>query len=77
MLPGQPDVTMTLEFRMIVFRPFIGEVLSGHVSKSTPEGVHVNVGELYMCMCYFTPQYVSNVRFTIDTKLDSHKVEFD
>ena len=47
-LPGQPDVILTLEFRMIVFRPFIGEVLSGHVSKSTPEGVYVNVGESYM-----------------------------
>ena len=49
-LPGQPDVVMTLEFRMIVFRPFIGEVLNGHVSKSTPEGVYVDVGELYVCI---------------------------
>ncbi|KAI6660334.1 hypothetical protein LOD99_13922 [Oopsacas minuta] len=42
-LPGQPDVIITLEFRVIVFRPFIGEVLNGHVFKSTHEGVHVHV----------------------------------
>ena len=44
-LPGQPDVIMTLEFRMVVFRPFIGEVLSGKVFKSTQDGVYVHLGE--------------------------------
>ena len=49
-LPGHPDVTVTLEFRMVVFRPFVGEVLSGHVLKSTTDGVHVHVGELLVCI---------------------------
>ena len=45
-LPGQPDVVLTLEFRMVIFRPFIGEVLSGKVLKSTEDGVYVHVGKL-------------------------------
>ena len=44
-LPGQPDVIITLEFRMVIFRPFIGEILNGKVFRSTPDGVYVHVGK--------------------------------
>ena len=34
-------------FRVVVFRPFAGEVLTGVLHKSTPEGIHVALGEFF------------------------------
>lgn len=35
------DLVMAVEFRMMVFRPFKGEVMSGIVHKCTPKGIYV------------------------------------
>lgn len=32
------------QFTLIVFRPFIGEVLTGTIAKSSPEGIWLTVG---------------------------------
>jgi DNA-directed RNA polymerase subunit E'/Rpb7 len=32
------------EFTLVVFRPFMGEVLKGNIVKSTPEGLWLGVG---------------------------------
>jgi len=34
----------TCTFRLVIFRPFLEEVLLGKISKSTPEGIHVTLG---------------------------------
>lgn len=33
----------TCTFRLVIFRPFLEEVLLGRISKSTPEGIHVTL----------------------------------
>lgn len=33
--------TKPVEFRMIVFRPFKGEVMLGRIRSSTPSGIHL------------------------------------
>jgi DNA-directed RNA polymerase III subunit RPC8 len=35
---------MLVTFRLIVFRPFIGEVLSGKVLSQSPLGIRVSMG---------------------------------
>ena len=35
---------MTVTFRVLVFRPFIEEVLTGRIKSSTKEGVTLNLG---------------------------------
>lgn len=42
--PGQGDVNVSIEFRLIVFKPLIGEVLVGEVIKSSIEGIVVGIG---------------------------------
>eukprot|EP01135_Chromosphaera_perkinsii_P007911 Nk52_evm1s1055 gene=Nk52_evmTU1s1055 len=44
LLPGEGNAHCTVQFRMVVFRPFIGEVLVGKVKSSTREGVQVSLG---------------------------------
>ncbi|EGX49249.1 hypothetical protein AOL_s00078g282 [Orbilia oligospora ATCC 24927] len=38
---GTGDVNINVEFRLIVFRPFKGEVITGRIANSTPNGIHV------------------------------------
>ena len=40
-LVRESDQVMTVEFRMMVFRPFKGEVITGIVHKCTPKGIYV------------------------------------
>lgn len=37
----QHAYTAIVEFRMIVFRPFKGEVMLGRIRSSTPSGIHL------------------------------------
>ncbi|KAJ6257713.1 DNA-directed RNA polymerase III subunit rpc8 [Drechslerella dactyloides] len=41
--PGSGAVNVNVEFRLIVFRPFKGEVIAGRISNSTPHGIHVRL----------------------------------
>lgn len=41
--PGDGASYIKCEFRCIVFRPFIGEVLTGWIDKCTPEGIKVKM----------------------------------
>lgn len=34
------DILPLAEFRLVVFRPFKGEVIMAKISKCTPEGIH-------------------------------------
>jgi DNA-directed RNA polymerase III subunit RPC8 len=36
-----------VEFRMIVFRPFKGEVIIARVRSQTPSGMHLSVGDFF------------------------------
>ncbi|RVX73641.1 hypothetical protein B0A52_02531 [Exophiala mesophila] len=38
---GNGNVNVNVEFRMMVFRPFKGEVITGIVHKCTPKGIYV------------------------------------
>ncbi|CAH0033109.1 unnamed protein product [Clonostachys rhizophaga] len=38
---GTGEVNVNVEFRMIVFRPFKGEVMLGKISSSTPSGINL------------------------------------
>jgi len=38
---GSGSAHVNVEFRMIVFRPFKGEVLTGRISSSSPHGINV------------------------------------
>ncbi len=44
--PGDGGATLHVEFRLIVFRPFVGEVLTGIVRSCSPKGIN---GALYAC----------------------------
>lgn len=37
--PGDGSCYTQVRFRLIIFRPFVGEVLVGKVSRSSPEGL--------------------------------------
>jgi DNA-directed RNA polymerase III subunit RPC8 len=41
---GDGAALHTCSFRLIVFRPFLEEVLMGYITKSTAEGIHVSLG---------------------------------
>ncbi|KAJ9137912.1 DNA-directed RNA polymerase 3 25 kd polypeptide [Pleurostoma richardsiae] len=38
---GNGLVNVNVEFRMIIFRPFKGEVMLGRISSCSPEGIHI------------------------------------
>ncbi|KAI8633469.1 RNA polymerase III subunit Rpc25 [Xylariaceae sp. FL1651] len=40
---GDGLVNVNVEFRMIVFRPFKGEILFGKISSATPDGLHSKI----------------------------------
>lgn len=41
--PGDGAIFMKVKFRCIVFKPFVGEVLTGWVESCTPDGIKVNM----------------------------------
>lgn len=41
---GEASAYVKVRFRLIIFRPFIGEVLEGKVRSSSEEGIHVSLG---------------------------------
>lgn len=41
---GDGCAYVTVEFRLVVFRPFIGEVLTGTIANCSPEGIKVTLG---------------------------------
>lgn len=42
--PGEGSTAVTVQFRLVVFRPFDGEILLGTVKDSIPEGLIVSMG---------------------------------
>jgi DNA-directed RNA polymerase III subunit RPC8 len=42
--PSQGAAHHQVEFQLIVFRPFIGELITGTVSRCTRDGVYVSLG---------------------------------
>ncbi|KAB5568307.1 hypothetical protein DKX38_002100 [Salix brachista] len=42
--PGEGASTYTVEFRMIVFRPFVGEIISAKLKESTADGLQLSLG---------------------------------
>ena len=41
---GETTAVVRVKFRLILFRPFVGEVLEGRVRSSSEEGIHVTLG---------------------------------
>jgi len=52
---GSANVNVT--FRMIVFRPFKGEILTGRISSSTQHGIKVRLGGFFDDV-FITPDYM-------------------
>lgn len=47
-----------VEFRMVVFRPFKGEVMMARISTSTPEGIHLQTdffADIFVSYEYLPP----------------------
>lgn len=42
--PGDGSVFVKTQFRMVVFKPFVGEVLIGWISQNLSEGIKVKLG---------------------------------
>jgi len=42
--PGDGASFIKIECRVVVFRPFVGEILTGWIEKCTPEGIQVKMG---------------------------------
>ena len=42
--PSEGSAILLVKFRLVVFRPFVGEVLLGKVTKSNPSGICVSLG---------------------------------
>uniref|UniRef100_A0A7S0HIV8 RNA polymerase III subunit Rpc25 domain-containing protein n=1 Tax=Hanusia phi TaxID=3032 RepID=A0A7S0HIV8_9CRYP len=42
--PSDSAVHVRVTFSLVVFRPFIGEVLTGSIDRSTPEGLWISLG---------------------------------
>jgi DNA-directed RNA polymerase III subunit RPC8 len=40
---GEASAIVKVKFRLVVFRPFVGEILEGTVRSSSEEGIHVSV----------------------------------
>ena len=48
---GVAYACVKIEFRLIVFRPFVGEIISGKVAKSDESGIKITLGffdEIYL-----------------------------
>ncbi|KAF3938452.1 hypothetical protein ABW19_dt0203321 [Dactylella cylindrospora] len=53
---GTGSVNINVEFRLIVFRPFKGEVLSGRISNSSPAGIHIRLD--FFDEIFIPPHYI-------------------
>jgi len=42
--PGDGSAHVKVTFRVVVFRPFVGEVIEGKILSSTPQGIKVTIG---------------------------------
>lgn len=42
--PGDGAMYVTVECKLLIFKPFVGEVLTGWIEKCTSEGIKVNIG---------------------------------
>lgn len=42
--PGDGGMYVNVKCRLVVFKPFIGEVISGWIEKCTADGIKVNIG---------------------------------
>jgi DNA-directed RNA polymerase III subunit RPC8 len=42
--PGEGSCHQVVKFRMVVFRPFIGETITGHIQSSDVSGIRVTMG---------------------------------
>ncbi|KAM6526570.1 DNA-directed RNA polymerase III complex subunit Rpc25 [Fusarium solani] len=55
---GTGLVNVNVEFRMVVFRPFKGEVMMARISTSTPEGIHLQTdffADIFVSYEYLPP----------------------
>ncbi|PKA49941.1 hypothetical protein AXF42_Ash019257 [Apostasia shenzhenica] len=43
-IPGEGSPTYEVIFRLIMFRPFVGEILSGNILESTNDGLRLSLG---------------------------------
>lgn len=41
---GETAAVVKVKFRLIIFRPFVGEILEGKVRSSSEEGIHITLG---------------------------------
>ncbi|KAG7347386.1 DNA-directed RNA polymerase [Nitzschia inconspicua] len=46
-VPGDGGCHHECVFRLVVFRPFVEEVLLGKIAKSTPDGIQVKLGDFF------------------------------
>ena len=42
--PGEGSARFRVVFRVVVFRPFTGEVLEGRLKKANSTGLHISIG---------------------------------
>lgn len=42
--PGDGASTYTVKFRLLMFRPFVGEVITSKLKESTSDGLHLSLG---------------------------------
>lgn len=63
--PGDGAMYVTVECRLLIFKPFVGEVITGWIEKCTNEGIKVNIG---FFNDIFIPKALlfENSRFSID-----------
>ncbi|KAL2444660.1 hypothetical protein ABEF94_016908 [Exophiala dermatitidis] len=62
---GTGNANVNVRFRMIVFRPFKGEIMTGTVQRCTPEGIHNEQTWIWKtgdASLYFDPATVVNLR---------------
>eukprot|EP00047_Mylnosiga_fluctuans_P014804 m.41308 g.41308 ORF g.41308 m.41308 type:complete len:221 (-) comp5662_c0_seq2:609-1271(-) len=62
--PGDGGAHVQVEFRFIVFRPFISEVLTGTIKSSSQKGIHVSMG-------FFDDIIIPPEHFKRDTRFDA------
>lgn len=42
--PGDGAMYINVKCRLLIFKPFVGEVIQGWIEKCTPDGIKVNIG---------------------------------
>lgn len=50
---GEGAAQVTVSFRLIVFKPFMGEIIVGKIVKCTPDNVHGMRFFFFFQYCYF------------------------